>query len=252
VTSGGNLAARGNFGGVADVKTLNDSLRELLEFDSALLANTLMYIDPTPAEQVYFGGSIACQTPQIGPMVGVAVTCEVDSSSPGGTPNMDLYFAQLEEIAKVGAPVVWVVKTVGSRSDHECVLGDGMAKLLYAAGCIGMVTDGGVRDVAGYASVPFHAFAKGRVIHHTPYRFAKVNEPIEIGGLTIRAGDVIHGSAEGVIRVPKAALATLPERAVQMRAFENDAHFIFRRTDLAPREKAKQVGELLKKYGFSK
>jgi regulator of RNase E activity RraA len=165
---------------------------------------------------------------------------------------MDPYFAQLEEIQKVGAPVVWVVKTRGSRPDHECVLGDGMAKLLYAAGCVGVVTDGGLRDVAGFASVPFHAFARGRVIHHTPYRFGNFNQPVEIGGLTIRPGDVLHGSAEGVIRVPAPSLATIPERAAKMRAFENEAHFVFRRLDLPPREKSKKVGELLVQYGFAK
>ena len=232
--------------------SLTDLLRPLLEFDSALLANTLGYIDPTPAEEIYMGGSIVCQTPQIGPMLGVAVTCEVDSSSPGGTFHMDPYFAQLEEIQKVGAPVVWVVKTTGSRPDHECVLGDGMAKLLYAAGCIGVVTDGGLRDVAGYASVPFHAFSRSRVIHHTAYRFGNFNQPVEVGGLTISPGDIIHGSAEGVIRVPRAALEQLPERAAKMRAFENEAHFIFRRPDLAPRLKSAKVGELLIQYGFAK
>jgi regulator of RNase E activity RraA len=227
-------------------------LRSLQEFDSALLANTLHYIDPTPAEEIYFGGSIACQTPGIGPMVGVAVTCEVDSSSPGGHADMEPYFTQLDLIQSVGLPVVWVVKTVGSRPDHECVLGDGMAKLLYTAGCIGVVTDGGLRDVAGYASVPFHAFAKGRVIHHTPYRFRNVNQPVEIGGLVIRPGDIIHGSAEGVIRVPAASAAALPDRAAQMRAFEHDAHLVFRRPDLAPREKSARVKDLLIRYGFLK
>jgi len=227
-------------------------LRQLLEFDSALLANTLIYVDPTPAEEIYIGGSIQCQTPGIGPMVGIAVTCEIDSSSPGGTFQMDPYYTQLEQIQQMKEPVVWIVKTVGSRPDHECVLGDGMAKLLYAAGCIGVVTDGGLRDVAGYASVPFHAFAKGRVIHHTPYRFRAFNQPVEVGGLTIHPGDVIHGSAEGVIRIPKAALDLLPANAVQMRAFEHEAHFVFRRPDLAPRVKSAMVGELLVKYGFAK
>ncbi|MDB6169282.1 MAG: bifunctional hexulose-6-phosphate synthase/ribonuclease regulator [Verrucomicrobia bacterium] len=227
-------------------------LRPLLEFDAALLANTLLYIDPTPAEEIYLGGSIQCQTPGYGPMIGVAVTCELDSSSPGGTNNMDAYFEQLDRIREVGAPVVWVVKTIGSRPDHECVLGDGMAKLLYAAGCIGVVTDGGLRDVAGFASVPFHAFSRGRVIHHTPYRFGKFNVPVTIGGLTILPGDVLHGSAEGVIRIPKASLPSLPERAAKMRAFENEAHFIFRHPDLPPRVKSAQVGELLVQYGFAK
>ena len=232
--------------------SLTATLRDLQEFDAALIANTLIYIDPTPAEDIYLGGSIACQTPGMGPMVGVAVTCELDSSSPGGTFGMDAYYEQLDQISKITEPVVWVVKTVGSRPDHECIMGDGMAKLLYAAGCIGVVTDGGLRDVAGFASVPFHAFSKGRVIHHTPYRFRSINQPVEIGGVTIRPGDVIHGSSEGVIRIPSAALGQLPERAAKMRAFEHEAHFVFRDPELAPLAKSAKVRDLLIQYGFLK
>lgn len=232
--------------------SLTDTLRQLLEFDAALLANTMLYIDPTPAEEIYMGGSIECQTPGIGPMVGVAVTCEMDSSSPGGPGQMDAFYEQLEQIQQRKEPVVWVVKAVGSRPDHECIMGDGMAKLLHAAGCVGVVTDGGLRDVAGYASVPFHAFAKGRVIHHTPYRFRSLNHPVQIGGITVRTGDVIHGSSEGVIRIPPSCLAQLPERAAKMRAFEHEAHFIFRDPVLPPRSKSEQVRNLLVAYGFLK
>ena len=131
-----------------------DLLRSLMEFDSALLANTLLYIDPTPAEQLYMGGSIQCQTPAIGPMVGVAVTCEVDSSSPGQAGRMEPFYEHLAEMSRQPGPLVWVVKAVGSRPDHECVFGDGMAKLLHSVGCVGIVTDGGCATWRGYAPSP--------------------------------------------------------------------------------------------------
>ena len=223
-----------------------------MEFDAALLANTIGYIDPTPAEDFYFGGNIRCQTPEMGSMVGTAVTCEMDSSSPGGTAHMDPLYDLLEQMQGMKEPSVWVVKAVGSRPEHECVLGDGMAKMLFASGCVGAVTDGGVRDIAGCATVPFHVFARGRVIHHTAYRLQSLNQPIEVGGLTIRTGDVIHGSSEGVIRIPKACLDRLPERAAKMRAFEHEAHFIFRQPDIPPREKPVRVRALLAEYGFLK
>ena len=101
--------------------TFATQLQQLLEFDGALLANTIGYLDPTPAAELYMGGDILCQTPGTGPMVGVAVTCEIDSSTPGGSNEMDLYYDQLEQIYPIAEPVVWVVKAVGSRPDHECI-----------------------------------------------------------------------------------------------------------------------------------
>ena len=230
------------------------SLRAILEglcdFDTALIANTIGYIDPTPAHEYYIAGSIQSVTPSLGPTVGVAVTCELDSSTPGGEANIDGYWQQLEQMAQMEEPAVWVIKTVGSRPDHECVIGDGMAKTLYASGCVGLVTDGGVRDVDGLLSTTLAAYCRGKTIHHCALRFRAMNQPVEVGGITIRPGDVLHANAEGVIKIPHNCLPTLAAKAVQMRTFENEMHVNWRRTDLTPAEKRHLVPELLAKHGF--
>jgi 4-hydroxy-4-methyl-2-oxoglutarate aldolase len=227
-------------------------LKQLAEFDTPLLANTVAFIDSTPAHEFYMGGSIQSVTPQLGPTVGVAYTIELDSSTPEGDPDLNAYWRQMEAIENEDLPVMWVVKTVGSRSDHECVIGDGMAKSLYAAGCVGLVTDGGVRDVRGLLTVPFAAYCRGQVIHHCNLRFRREGSPVEIGGITITTGDVLHADSGGVIRIPHTCVEDLPDKAIRMQAFERDAHMCLRRSDLRFGEKRVQVQELLAKYGFAK
>jgi regulator of RNase E activity RraA len=229
---------------------LPDIFARLREYDTALLANTISYIDPTPPELLYMGRTIRCLTPELAPVIGVAFTAEMDTSTPGQTATTDLFWQQMEEMRNADFPVLWVVKTSGARPDHECVLGDGMAKTLFSCGCIGVVTDGGVRDVIGMRSIPFAIYANGTTIHHAALRVLSIGQPVEVGGLIVHAGDVLHGSAEGVIRIPPACLRTLPQRARAMLAFEREAHEALRDPSLPLADKRRRVGELLIEYGF--
>lgn len=223
-------------------------LESLRDFETALLANTINCLDSTPAEEWYMGGSIQSVTPTLGPTVGIALTCCADTSSPGNIPDIDGYWQHLEQMSEIGLPIVWVVKACGSRPDHECIIGDGMAKTLNSVGCVGLVTDGGVRDIKGLLNVPFAAYCRGKTIHHTGLRFSRLNEPVEIGGIMINTGDVIHADSEGVIRIPLAALPHLSERAIQMRAFEHHVHMILRQTGLPLAEKRQAVTNAITTY----
>lgn len=231
--------------------SIRSVLQQLRDFDTALLANTIGYLDPTPAHEWYMGGSIRSVTPTLGPTVGVAVTCEMDSSTPNNQGNFDGYWKQLEQMSHMDLPTVWVVKAVGKRPDHECIIGDGMAKTLYSVGCVGLVTDGGVRDVAGLLNVPFPAYCRGMVIHHTALEIKRTDCPVEVGGITVRPGDVVHANAEGVIKIPHSCLDKLVDAAIRMRAFEHEAHAALRRTDLSVAEKKRRVTEAVAKYGFA-
>lgn len=230
--------------------SLKSILEELRDFDSALLANTIGYIDPTPAHEFYMSSEVGCVTKGLGPTVGVALTCKVDSSTPGNKADTAGFWQTLEAMEKSDVPTIWVVECVGSRPLHECVIGDGMAKTLHASGGVGLVTNGGVRDVAGLMTTPFAVYGRGVTIHHCALRFSAFGEPVSVGGLTVRPGDILHGSAEGVIRVPRTCVEALPAKAAQMRAFEHDAHRALRRTDLTLAQKRQAVTDLLGKYGF--
>jgi regulator of RNase E activity RraA len=224
----------------------------LQQFDTPLLANTIDHLAPGTQAEIYLAGSIQSVTPSLGPTVGVAVTCEVDTSTPGGHAEVDLFYEQVDAIREMGVPVVWVVKCVGSRPDHECVLGDGMGKLLYAAGCVGAVTDGGVRDIPGLLQIPFAAYARLKTVHHCPMRFRRTNEPADVGGVLIRPGDIIHAGSEGVIRIPEACVEELPDAAQRMLAFERDVHAVFVQSAFTAREKRARVPELLGRHGFER
>lgn len=225
--------------------SLKSLIEQLADFDTALIANTIGYVDPTPVHEWYMSGSIGSLTPTVGPTVGVAMTLEMDTSTPGNQADMELYYDLLTAIEQSSSPIVVIMKAVGSRPDHECILGDGMVKMMHSVGCVGAVTDGGVRDIEGILSVPFGVYARGRTIHHCAIRCARLNHPVDIGGITVSPGDLIHANMGGVIKIPPACREQLPAQATQMRAFEHAAHCIFRQKDLTLERKRNAVKALL-------
>ncbi|MDZ4286801.1 MAG: RraA family protein [Prosthecobacter sp.] len=226
-------------------------LHELRDFDTPLLANTIGYLSKTPPHEYYLSGEIQSVTPPLGPTVGVAFTAEIDSSTPGGVGDTELYWEQLEVMRQSAVPMIWVVKAVGSRPEHECMIGDGMAKTLFSVGCVGLVSDSRVRDVTGLITTPFAAYCRGRAVHHGPLRIRATNRPVEIGGVIIHPGDVIHADQNGVIRIPADCIENLAAAAIRNRAFEHEAHMFLRRTDRTPAEKRAQVQALVRKYAFN-
>ncbi|WP_395740558.1 RraA family protein [Prosthecobacter sp.] len=226
-------------------------LEELRDFDTPLLANTIGYVSKAAPHEYYCGGDIQSVTPPLGPTVGVVFTAEIDSSTPGEAGDTALYWELLEMMRHCELPCVLVAKAVGSRPEHECLIGDGMAKTLYSVGCTGMVTDSRVRDIAGLISTPFAVYGRGRAVHHEALRFRHINRPVEISGVTFSKGDVVHADGNGVIRVPFDCLTRLTGAAVKNRAFEHEAHMFLRRTDKTPAEKREHVQALVGKYGFS-
>ena len=228
--------------------------REILEglrdFDTALLANTMGFIASIPAHEFYVAGGIRSLTPDLGPTVGLALTCKIDTSTPGGEDSIDPFYEQVQRVATRGLPTVWVVQTVGSRPDHECVAGDGMAKMLYAAGCLGVVTDGYCRDIAGCLTVPFAVHCRGTIAHHCAIRIKEVDTPVRVGGISIAPDEIVHADREGIIKIPADAAELLAEKAPQMRALEHEAHLLLRRTDVGPVEKRERVSQMFVRYGF--
>ena len=73
------------------------------------------------------------------------------------------------------------------------------------AGCVGAVVDGAVRDVAKMQAMRFPVFARGT----SPYdsqnrqRVIDVDVAAEIGGVTVRPGDLVFADRDGVVVVPQ-------------------------------------------------
>jgi 4-hydroxy-4-methyl-2-oxoglutarate aldolase len=66
----------------------------------------------------------------------------------------------------------------------------------------GLVIDGGVRDVANLASMPFPVFSNGVCLNGTIKGYeatAWTRQPIRIGEVVVRQGDLVVGDRDGIV-----------------------------------------------------
>jgi 4-hydroxy-4-methyl-2-oxoglutarate aldolase len=99
--------------------------------------------------------------------------------------------------------------------------GEIMAVAAQARGIAGLVIDGCVRDAAAIAALGFPVFARGLCIQGTTkLGNGQLNQPITIGQVTIRPGDIIVGDRDGVVIVPAGRLAETIEKAQAREAKE--------------------------------
>ena len=170
--------------------------------DSPTVANAIEAFKVRDDTQGFLGMDVVCHTPEFGVMVGYAVTATANSMAPGRARDRRGHLKLFEAVAAAPKPAVLVIKEVGPRRTHACFLGDVIATITMRLGAIGIVTDGGVRDLEGVKPLGYHVFAAGFVVAHGTFNIEEVDVPVEISGAVVKPGDLIHGDASGVTTVP--------------------------------------------------
>lgn len=179
-----------------------EQLAELRAVDSPTVANAIEAFNVRDDTQGFLGMDIPCHTPEFGVMVGYAVTATANSMAPGRPRDRKGLMRLFEAVAAAPKPSVLVMKEVGPKPTHSCFLGDVIATITKRLGTIGVVTDGGVRDLEGVKPLGYHVFAAGFVVAHGTFNIEDVGIPVEISGTTVRPGDLVHGDASGVTTIP--------------------------------------------------
>jgi len=179
-----------------------EQLEELRSVDSPTVANAIEAFKVRDDTQGFMGMDVRCLTPEFGVMVGYAVTATADSMTPGRARDRKGHMRLFDAIAASPKPAILVVQDVGPKRTHACFLGDVIASISHRLGAIGIVTDGGVRDLDGVRPLGFHIFAAGLVVAHGTFNIIDVGIPVEVSGTRVQPGDMIHGDSSGVTTVP--------------------------------------------------
>jgi 4-hydroxy-4-methyl-2-oxoglutarate aldolase len=195
-------------------------IESLRDVDTPTVSNAIELLKLRPKEEGFAPLEVRCLFPELGRMCGYAVTAQVETVTQTGLKEEQAFIELFESTSRSAKPAVIVLQEIGDRSNFAAHSGEVMATVFKRLGGIGLVSDSGVRDLAEVKAMGFHYFARGAVASHANFRIVRVGVPVQVLGFPVRPGDLLHGDENGLIQIPSAAFAGLPEAIASVRSTE--------------------------------
>jgi regulator of RNase E activity RraA len=197
---------------MSDAPLAAEVLARLRQITSPTICNAIETFKVRDQAAGFMGPEIKCIFPQMGTLVGYACTALIGARTPAGRSRVGM--TELwEHIASVPAPRVLVVQDLDYPRPVGSFWGEVNANICRAQGVIGTITDGGVRDLDEVEKLGFFYFASTLLVSHANVHLIDVGGPVEVGGLRVAPGDLLHGDKHGVTGIPLDVAAQIPDAA---------------------------------------
>jgi 4-hydroxy-4-methyl-2-oxoglutarate aldolase len=208
----------------SNLSALSPAAATLIEFlksvDSPTLSNAIETLHVQPRDKGFTPLQIRCLFPELGRLCGHAVTAQVESVTQLHPAEERTFLELFKAVEDSPKPAVIALQEIGGHGDYAAHCGEVMATAFTRLGAVGLVTDCGVRDVPEVRALKFQYFARGTVVSHAYFKIVRVGVPIQILGLEIAPGDLLHGDENGLMKIPGSALGGLEKAVEQVRARE--------------------------------
>src|SRR5215212_8167154 len=212
-------------------------LEELKSFDTPSITNVVATYPNSPTclglynpwtENWYTDQSIRCMYPELGRLVGYAVTCVYGLPDPNYTrlSFMDV----IDALDASPKPTILVLqqKFPPEIAGKVGLAGGNMVSAMRALGCVGMISNGPSRDLDEIRPMRFQYMLSGVTAGHGATAVHSVNTPVSVAGMDVAPGEIIHMDENGAVKFPadrieavlKNAKATLAKEAEQVERFK--------------------------------
>ncbi len=197
-----------------------EELDALRAMNSPTIANAIETFNYRPRNEGFMDSSIRCILPELGAMVGYAATCVIETFAPGAG-NRRIHNADYwDHVLAIPAPRMIVVQDVDQPPALGSMWGEVQANIHTALGCVGCVTNGGVRDLDEVRQVGFGFWAAAPIVSHAYIHLIDYGTPVRVGGLVVNPGDLLHADQHGVINIPHELARDIVRAAGEVEAKE--------------------------------
>jgi regulator of RNase E activity RraA len=188
-----------------------EHIQLLRDFDTCVIADAIDSLGVRLRNEGIATGGFRCLFKSLPPMVGYAATCTVRSADP---PMLGCRYVERidwwQHISRTPAPTVVVMQDIDDRPGTGAFFDKVHASVFEALGCVGAITNGAARELPGTEANGFQVFAGRIAISRAYIHIVEFGKPVEVGGLTIHPGDLIHGDRHGIVTIPQELELKLP------------------------------------------
>lgn len=226
-----------------------DTLATLQSLDTCTVSNAIEQFEVRLRNEGFMNSSIRCVFPQHGPRVGYAVTGRVRTSSIPVKGHC--YYHRLDwwsHVLSVPAPRFVVLKDEDHVPGVGALLGDIHANIFVALECAAYVTNGAIRDIPGIEECGLQVFAGSVAVSHCYAHVTDFGEPVEIAGMVVKPGDLLHGDQHGIHSIPKSIASEIPGVAAQILRSEEQLKDFCRSPRFSIEELSNEIHRLSKKF----
>jgi 4-hydroxy-4-methyl-2-oxoglutarate aldolase len=170
----------------------------------------------------FTNSSVRCIFPEFPPMVGYAATARIKGSDPPMEGHSYYYREDWwNHLLTIPEPRVMVIQDMDHPAGLGGFVGEVHANILLGLGCIGLVTNGAVRDLPEVKKTGIQMFAGNVSVSHAYAHVFDFGGRVEVGGMEVRPGDLIQGDLHGVQTIPLEIAARVPEKAQEIQRKRN-------------------------------
>ncbi len=209
-------------------------LKELKRLSSCAVANAIESLGVRLRNEGFTDGSIRRFTTNEQPAVGYAATIKIRSSSPPIDAPSYLERTQWwDYVLSVPEPRFLVIQDVDLTPGTGALVGEVHAEILRALRCEAVATNGAVRDIAEVSRIGFSLFGGCLSVSHAYSHIVEAGSPVEIGGLTVSPGDLLHGDCHGIVSVPGDRVVDVLKGAIRLQQQERELIKLCREPDFS-------------------
>lgn len=215
---------------MSNPERVKELLEELKKYDTPSITNVVATY-PKDTEKClglynpwesnwYSNEELKCMYPELGRLTGHAITVTFGLPDPSFSrlTFLDLYKA-IEASPK---PVIVCMKQnmPEKYKKKNGLAGGNMMTAFKSLGCVGVISDGPSRDLDEVRPLGIQYMLTGVTAGHGAFTIQAINTPVDICGMEVMPGDIIHMDENGAVKFPVQYLEQVNELCQKLSRFE--------------------------------